>query len=87
MESCLGDLFHHWNRGIENAVLICISFPTVFLSWLETKQKEQSQKLTTHLIPLPSPDMNESLQASLSDFFIPEQEWNHHQEQNHFGRS
>lgn len=38
------------------------------------KQKEQNQKLTTHLTPLPSPDMNESLQAPLSDFFIPEQE-------------
>lgn len=74
MESCLGDLFHHRNRGTENAVLICILFPTVFLSRLETKQKEQNQKLTTHLTPLPSPDMNESLQAPLSDFFIPEQE-------------
>lgn len=87
MESCLGDLFHHWNRGTENAVLICVSFPTVFLSWMETKQKEQSQKLINSSHSSSITWHEKSLQASLSDFFIPEQEWNHHQEQNHFGRS
>lgn len=76
MENCLEALSHHWNEYWKYIVPTQIYFPLSSLPvW---KQNQQNQNVQHSILPHSLRLPQAKVYKSLSDFFIPEQEQNHH---------